>query len=266
MVSPIDNDALLPSSSRTTIIPANDFQFFRGSLHLDCLSFRFKISWPVHPGNAWDEDAHRHTIVVGLLPPRCFVSFILLIFVVCAHTLPRRLGSAIVQPPSQSPPTSSSFFDMMDDGVPRACPDRSRPNPHAPHDDVDEDPTTGPTGWGGGARNPERGWIVHAWGGASHLLRLVPAEPPPSKMASVIAIEGPPAILVIARAAMEKGGCPAPAAVIVGERRRSVYDERSSPLPVGLCYVRVRIFRHTVTWVPIAYVRGPYFGPSLDTL
>jgi hypothetical protein len=150
MVSPIDNDALLPSSSRTTIIPANDFQFFRGSLHLDCLSFRFKISWPVHPGNAWDEDAHRHTIVVGLLPPRCFVSFILLIFVVCAHTLPRRLGSAIVQPPSRSPPTSSSFFDMMDDGVPRACPDRSRPNPHAPHDDVDEDPTTGPTGWGGG--------------------------------------------------------------------------------------------------------------------
>ncbi len=52
--------------------------------------------------------------------------------------------------------------------------------------------------------------IVQAWGGASRLLRLVPAEPPPSTMASVIAVEGPPVVLVIARASMEKGGSPSP--------------------------------------------------------
>jgi hypothetical protein len=63
---------------------------------------------------------------------------------------------------------------------------------------------------GRGARNPKRGQIVHAWGGASCLLRLVLAEPPPSKMALVIAIEGPPAVLVIARAAMEKGRSSSP--------------------------------------------------------
>ncbi len=50
--------------------------------------------------------------------------------------------------------------------------------------------------------------IVQAWGGASRLLHLVPAEPPPSSTASVIAVEGPPVILVIARASMEKGESP----------------------------------------------------------
>jgi hypothetical protein len=72
MVSPIDSDALLPSSSRTTTIPANDFQFFRGSLHLARLSFRFKISRPVPPGNAWDEDAHRSMVVVQSSPSESF--------------------------------------------------------------------------------------------------------------------------------------------------------------------------------------------------
>jgi hypothetical protein len=60
-------------------------------------------------------------------------------------------------------------------------------------------------------RRPEVGGtagIVQAWGGASCLLRLVPAEPLPSTMASVIAVEGPPVVLVIARASMEKGGSP----------------------------------------------------------
>ncbi len=94
---------------------------------------------------------------------------------------------------------------MMDDRVPRACPDRSRPNPHAPREDVDNDPTMGLPSWGGGACNPERGRIVHAWGGAPRLLRFVPAEPPPSMMAWVISIKGPPVVLVIARATMEKG-------------------------------------------------------------
>jgi hypothetical protein len=86
----------------------------------------------------------------GLLPPRRFVSFILLIFCRLRPHLASPSWVAIVQPPLQSPPASSSFFDMMDDGVPRACPDCSRLNPHTPRDNVDEDPTTGPTGWGGG--------------------------------------------------------------------------------------------------------------------
>jgi hypothetical protein len=62
-------------------------------------------------------------------------------------------------------------------------------------------------------RRPEVGGtagIVQAWGGASRLLRLVPAEPPPSTMASVIAVEGLPIVLVIARTSMEKGGSPSP--------------------------------------------------------
>ncbi len=94
----------------------------------------------------------------------------------------------------------------MDDRVLRAYLNHSRPNPHAPCDDVDNNPTMRPAGWGGGAHNPERGRIVHAWGGASRLLRLFPAEPPPSTMASAIAVEGPPIVLVIMRATMEKGG------------------------------------------------------------
>jgi hypothetical protein len=52
--------------------------------------------------------------------------------------------------------------------------------------------------------------IVQAWGGASRLLCLVPTEPPPSTMASVIAVEGPPVVLVIACTSMEKGGSPSP--------------------------------------------------------
>jgi hypothetical protein len=62
-------------------------------------------------------------------------------------------------------------------------------------------------------RRPEVGGtagIVQAWGGAPRLLHLVPVEPPPSTMALVIAIEGPPIVLVIARASMEKGRSPSP--------------------------------------------------------
>jgi hypothetical protein len=153
MVSPIDNDALLPSSSRTTTIPANDFQFFRGSLHLACLSFRFEISRLVHPGNAWDEDAHRPTVVVRSSP--------------------------------------STLFCFLH-----------------PTDILSSAPTPW---WGGGMQSRKRmdsprlgRCVTFAPFGP------VPAEPPPSTMASVIAIKGPPVLLIIMRAAMEKGGSPAP--------------------------------------------------------
>ncbi len=149
--------------THTHTIPVNDFQFFRESLHLARLSFRLKISRPATLETLGTRMRIISRLLLGLLPPRHFVSFILLIFCCVRPHLasPSRVCNSAAA--FRSPPASLSFINMMDDGVPRVCPDLSRPNPHTPCKEVNNDPTTGPTSWGGGARNPERGWIVHTW-------------------------------------------------------------------------------------------------------